>query len=1206
MSSKAWLENAFRKARTDFLSSIPQRYHEDFSKFGTVGHVYQEISDIQKRQMKTRTLVALKRIEPYIIGLKEYAGVIEVFTQVHPEILCLIWGPLKLILQLASSVSTAFNKLVAVIEEIGYILPQFKRYSESGIFDANEHAKTTMCLFYRDILDLHLEMFKFFQKKAFHVLLESLWPQFRGKLAVIQGNIDRHKMLVTSNVTLEHVLQAEDFRRRAHTRFGEAKKREDEILFKSLSDMLSSPWCRSKLQSSVETSSASSGDWIFTHPSFQRWLNGMSSVERCIWVQGIPGAGKTILAANAIHRLQNDGQVVLYAFLSHERQSFGAPIPVFKSILFQIAEAHRDLAIDIHSAFTTGSNGLRTTQSVKDLFCRFANSCGPLIIAVDGLDEIDHQKCAELLSTLLDILNACSNTRLLVSSREERSIMRLLENKTRSLRVNENNANEIEEYVRTQGDDWVTELRQLGATDEDCASIKDGLKSVVTKATGMFLYAKLVLGTAKAQFDLESVQAELANLPNGLDQVYSRILSRLKENEAGQRVLLWVACAKRPVQQAQILQALLIKQSMQDFSMRQRKAWLDILAACGPVIEIRGGIVEFVHFTAREYLFGSQSENFLKLYDGQLECATVLLTYLSLRSFDRLFAPSFSEEDKEDLHRHIISGDFILFEYAANFWLEHIKYLSQLPLTEAVKWKSATNAVTRFLETRKRTPGIDENPSKARAFLSEFDHFEGVPDVQKSLAESERFFERLQNSFLVPEGDDWVLEDPTMLSSAALRFRVALENMLTDCKETTHSKSCSCSNLWELYGTNVFKCRRTFCYFHRHGFTKAENRDSHEKTHQSANRCPESGCPFATLGFQDERELTIHILKTHPDRQHTIRAPNSATPANFRQLDTSQRTRMLEHSIINGDIGLCQDLVATATELEEDVDFDMLLQLAVWRAPDSMIEFLVSKARDFYTKDSETDEQTVSDLLENALLLAAVLDKLEAARCLLRNGANPNGDGGVIHVDVRRRFLSPRGIKTIYSKNRLKAINAACRNMSSTMIELLVDEFTCTLTAWCFAQSIRANKRNPSNFIELFPGIKRFMQPDFYSYGISTSVLNDNISALEVCLENGGNPNITDPIHNRNKSALYMAVEYWNNRDDSEDFITKLLEAGADPFPTSNSRSTRSRKIQELSSMKTVENHFGMKWEDLVKKIQGGDDVSSPKASSTATQASSG
>lgn len=66
---------------------------------------------------------------------------------------------------MASSLTSSFEKLVAVLAEIGVALPQFKRYSETQMFDNNDAVKRMMCLFYRDILDLHLEMVKFFIHK---------------------------------------------------------------------------------------------------------------------------------------------------------------------------------------------------------------------------------------------------------------------------------------------------------------------------------------------------------------------------------------------------------------------------------------------------------------------------------------------------------------------------------------------------------------------------------------------------------------------------------------------------------------------------------------------------------------------------------------------------------------------------------------------------------------------------------------------------------------------------------------------------------------------------------------------------------------------------------------------------------------------------------------------------------------------------------
>jgi hypothetical protein len=46
---------------------------------------------IESRQLMTKSLSALARIEPYIKGLQSYSGIIGTFAQVKPEILCLIW-----------------------------------------------------------------------------------------------------------------------------------------------------------------------------------------------------------------------------------------------------------------------------------------------------------------------------------------------------------------------------------------------------------------------------------------------------------------------------------------------------------------------------------------------------------------------------------------------------------------------------------------------------------------------------------------------------------------------------------------------------------------------------------------------------------------------------------------------------------------------------------------------------------------------------------------------------------------------------------------------------------------------------------------------------------------------------------------------------------------------------------------------------------
>ena len=92
MASNAWFEEVLNDARREFLNSLPNAHGYDFSKFGTIDEVYDVIDDIQKKQSNTKSLKALKRIEPYIDGLRDYIGVMDTFAQVKPDIICLIWA----------------------------------------------------------------------------------------------------------------------------------------------------------------------------------------------------------------------------------------------------------------------------------------------------------------------------------------------------------------------------------------------------------------------------------------------------------------------------------------------------------------------------------------------------------------------------------------------------------------------------------------------------------------------------------------------------------------------------------------------------------------------------------------------------------------------------------------------------------------------------------------------------------------------------------------------------------------------------------------------------------------------------------------------------------------------------------------------------------------------------------------------------------
>ena len=85
---------------------------------------------------------------------------------------------------------------------------------------------------------------------------------------------------------------------------------------------------------------------------------------------------------------------------------------------------------------------------------------------------------------------------------------------------------------------------------------------------------------------------------------YGRIINRIKnmrspEKSIASRVLSWLACTKAPLQKQELMQALMVQERDDDLVI-ERRVLQDIRRLCGPIIEVDGGIVSFVHFTAKE------------------------------------------------------------------------------------------------------------------------------------------------------------------------------------------------------------------------------------------------------------------------------------------------------------------------------------------------------------------------------------------------------------------------------------------------------------------------------------------------------------------------------------------------------------------------------------------------------------------------------
>ena len=158
---KAAFENAIR----DFKANLGDKelWKDISSEMNSIEDVYNATDVLQKEQAGKGLLRDLARIQPYLECLRSYASVIEVFVQSKPDLLSLIWGPIKLLLHWTNNMKQSYDAIVDAIADIGFLLPEFQEVRK--LFSHNEHIKDVLVFFFQDILDFYLIVLKFFRKK---------------------------------------------------------------------------------------------------------------------------------------------------------------------------------------------------------------------------------------------------------------------------------------------------------------------------------------------------------------------------------------------------------------------------------------------------------------------------------------------------------------------------------------------------------------------------------------------------------------------------------------------------------------------------------------------------------------------------------------------------------------------------------------------------------------------------------------------------------------------------------------------------------------------------------------------------------------------------------------------------------------------------------------------------------------------------------
>jgi hypothetical protein len=162
MSTTDPVQEAFAEAQQAFRRKLKnQQAYDEILTTTTAAEIYQACTKLQEDTMRKGRLRYLGKIGSFLEKLSSYAAVIEVFVQVQPELLALIWGPIKIVLQWSSYVNKALDEVTDVMQRIGQSLPQFAVLFQT--LGPEDSIKSALVMFYEDILDFYCVLLQFFR-----------------------------------------------------------------------------------------------------------------------------------------------------------------------------------------------------------------------------------------------------------------------------------------------------------------------------------------------------------------------------------------------------------------------------------------------------------------------------------------------------------------------------------------------------------------------------------------------------------------------------------------------------------------------------------------------------------------------------------------------------------------------------------------------------------------------------------------------------------------------------------------------------------------------------------------------------------------------------------------------------------------------------------------------------------------------------------
>lgn len=246
------------------------------------------------------------------------------------------------------------------------------------------------------------------------------------------------------------------------------------------------------LQMSLSLHHPLTGLWFTESHDFKDWLG--SSQNRRLWLTGIPGAGKTVLAGSIIEECLKKSSygsattATCFFFCDYKEPKTQDGVSILCSLASQLARQSSD-AFEILAAYYADlhpNNNLPKSPSSSQLLgilVDMSQTFDQVLMVIDGLDEcgLGSSAAQGLCKALCSLMERAPAIAMTVLSRSEQQILEELEGKFSHLEIAAQNA-DVELYVRAELRDRIQKkklrIRRSALQGEIIQALIDGAQGM--------------------------------------------------------------------------------------------------------------------------------------------------------------------------------------------------------------------------------------------------------------------------------------------------------------------------------------------------------------------------------------------------------------------------------------------------------------------------------------------------------------------------------------------------------------------------------------------------------------------------------------------------------------------------------------------------------------------------------------------------------